>query len=129
MANYSSCTFILTQLIGFEKSDNGEKITLPDQIEIDTLVQFKNFLQSNFNDESSSPNEMKMVDNNKSFWPCNHCTYHNPIELNTCQMCALPRNVCVNPWGIFRPKIIPSVLFVHNICKKNRIILCKRPVM
>ena len=96
MSNYQSCIFILTQLIGFEKSDNDEKITLPDQVEIDTLVQFKHFLQdsniieSNLNDESSSY-EMKMVENNDSFWSCSHCTYNNPIELNTCQICALPR--------------------------------------
>ena len=118
MCNYESCIFILTQLIGFEKSDNDEKITLPDQVEIDTLVQFKNFLQdsniqSNLNDELSY--EMKLVDNNKPFWSCSHCTYNNPIELNTCKMCNLPRNVCVNPWGIFHqsPKNIGScVLFV-----------------
>ena len=122
MSNYESCIFILTQLIGFEKSDNGEKLTLPDQVEIDTLIQFRNFLQSTFNcnDESSSPYEMKMVDNNKSFWSCNHCTYDNPIELNTCQMCALPRNVCVNPWGIFRPKIMPVFfLYIIFLTKQN----------
>ena len=84
MSNYSSCMVILTQLIGFKKSDNGEKLTLPDEVEIDTLVELKNFL------------EMKMVENNESLWPCNYCTYNNPIELNSCQMCALPRNVCAN---------------------------------
>ena len=100
MSNYSSCIFVLTQLIGFDKSDNGEKLRLPDQVEIDTLVQLKNFLeysnmQSIFNDESSS-NEMKMVENNESLWQCNYCTYNNPIELNSCKMCALPHNVCAN---------------------------------
>ena len=98
MSNYQSCIFILTQLIGFEKSDNDEKITLPDQVEINTLVQLKNFLQdssiieSNLNDELSSY---------ETFWSCIHCTYNNPIELNTCQMCALPRNVCGNSMSIF----------------------------
>ena len=114
MSNYSSCLFILTQLIGFELNDNGEKITLPDDVEIDTLIDFRNFVQdisksnnmndnTNFNDDLPSY-EMKMIENNDtidrqnaSFWACNYCTYHNPIDLRTCQMCAIPRNgpVCV----------------------------------
>ena len=99
MSNYSACLFVLTQLIGFEKIDNGEKLTLSDQVDIDALIQFKHVLQGSniqnkLNDESSS-SEMKMVDNNESFWSCNHCTYHNPIESNTCQICGLP--VCANP--------------------------------
>ena len=119
MSNYESCIFILTQLIGFDKSDNDEKITLPDGVEIDTLIQFKNFLQvgsiieSNLNDELSS-HEIKMVDNNETFWSCSHCTYSNPIELNTCQMCALPRNVCVNQCQYFiihQNNLGPCVLF------------------
>ena len=98
MSNYTSCILILTQLIGFEKSDNEEKIILPDQVEIDTLVQFKNFLQDSniqsiFSDELSSSSKMKMVEN-ESFWACNHCTFHNPINLNMCEMCDFPRNVC-----------------------------------
>ena len=88
MSNHSSCIFILTKLIGFAKSDNDEKMTLSDQVEIDTLIQIKNFLQDNIINSKL---------NNKSFWPCNHCTYHNPIDLNKCQMCASPRN----PWTIF----------------------------
>ena len=108
MSNYSSCILILTQLIGFEKNDKDEKATLPDQVEIDTLVQFKDILQDSymeniFNDGSSS-HEMKMVENNTtvdnesdlSFWSCNHCTFHNPINSNTCKICGLPRNVCAN---------------------------------
>ena len=104
MSNCSSCLFILTQLIGFEKIDNGEKITLPDDVEIDTLVAFKNFLQdsneSNLNNYNVSSYKVKMVENtdivdNESYWACNHCTYHNSIDLNSCQMCGLPGNVCV----------------------------------
>ena len=96
MCNYSSCIFILTQLIGFEKIDDDEKITLSDQVEIDTLIQFKNFVQDGkLNDELSS-REMKMVEKSESFWSCNHCTYNNSIKLNICKMCALPGNVCLN---------------------------------
>ena len=104
MSNYSSCIFILIKLIGFKKSDNGEKITLPDDIEIDTIIQFKNFLQDNKiknklkNDELSSSYEMKMTENNEIFWSCNYCTYNNLTQLNTCEMCGLPRNVCENSW-------------------------------
>ena len=116
MSNYSSCIFMLTQLIGFEKSDNGEKITLPDHVDIDTLVEFKNFLQES---------NMKTKLNDESFWPCNHCTYHNPIELKTCQMCGLPRNVCVNPREIFHSKQKLHSCFVCTmfVKKKSRIIL------
>ena len=111
MSNYESCIFILTQLIGFQKSDNDENITLPDQVEMDTLVQFKNFLQdsiikSSLNDELSSY---------ETFWSCIHCTYNNPIELNTCKICALPRNVCVNQCQYFinhQNNSGPGVLFV-----------------
>ena len=103
MSNHSLCIFILTQLIGFEKSDNGERITLPDQVEIDTLIRFKrdffqdNNVESTLNHELSPSHQMKMVDKNELFWGCHHCTYHNPIDSNTCQMCTLPRNVCINP--------------------------------
>ena len=97
MSNYSSCLFILTQLIGFEKSDNnGEKITLPDQVEIDTLIQFKSFVENssdNVNDNNDTNNQSNV--NDTSFWACSHCTYHNPIDINTCQMCNLPHNVCI----------------------------------
>ena len=120
MSNYQSCIFILTQLIGFEKNDNDEKITLPDGVEIDTLIEFKNFLQdsnieSNLNDELSS-HEMKMIDN-ETFWSCSHCTYKNPIELNTCQICTSPRNVCVNECEYFmnHQKIVCCVLFVQYL--------------
>ena len=47
MCNHSSCMVILTKLIGFEKSVNGESITLPDRVGIDGLIQFKNLLQDN----------------------------------------------------------------------------------
>ena len=99
MSNCTSCIFILTQLFGFEKSDNDKKLTLPDEVLIDTLIEFKNFIQESsiqnkLNNELSSY-EMKMVENNESFWSCNHCTFNNPINTNTCQMCALPHNVCM----------------------------------
>ena len=106
MSNYSSCLYILTQLIGFEKLDNGDKILLPDEVEMDTLVEFRNFLQD-FRDNadhdqisSSYAYEMKMVENNdtlhnESFWACKHCTYHNSNDSDTCQMCSLPRDVCI----------------------------------
>ena len=100
MSNYSSCLCILTQLIGFEESDNDEKITLqlPDQVEIDKLVEFKQYLQDNtksknINDNNVPSYEMKMTQN-ESFWACLRCTYHNAIELNECEMCGLTRNVC-----------------------------------
>ena len=113
MCNYSSCIFILTQLFGFVKCDNDTKIQLPDEVRIDTLVEFRNALQnsnikSNLNDRQPFY-EMKTIENNNTvdnvssllFWSCDHCTYHNPINLNTCQMCALPCNVCVNPCEYF----------------------------
>ena len=130
MSNYKSCIFILTRLFGFEKSDNGEKLTLSDEVEIDTLIILKTLLQDNnsqnkLNDELSSY-EMKMTEDNESFWSCNHCTYNNPIELNTCKMCALPRNVCVNQWGISHSHQKLHLCFVCIIfVKKSRIILCK----
>ena len=106
---------MLTQLIGFEKSDN-ERLTLPDQVDIDTLIQFNNFLQhiytqSHLNDRSLSSHGMKMVDH-KSFCPCNHCTYNNPINPNTCKICPLPRNVCeINVIICFMALIVIYVLF------------------
>lgn len=108
MSNNSSCIFVLTQLIGFQQSDNGEKIILPDEVEIDALIAFKTFLQDsidNINDKNSNY-DMKVVENNDAlgngaFWECEHCTYHNQIDANLCQdclhnchMCGLPRNVC-----------------------------------
>ena len=107
MSNYTSCIFILTQLIGFEKSDNDEKITLPDQVEIETLVQLKNFLlkssiESKSTDESSYV--MRKIDNDTavnnestlSFWSCHYCAYNNSINSKACQICGFPCNVCVN---------------------------------
>ena len=46
MSNVAACMFILTQLIGFEKSDNGEKLKLPDEVEIDTLIHLRKLLQN-----------------------------------------------------------------------------------
>ena len=100
MSNDSSCIFVLTQLIGFEKSENEEKLTLPDKVENDSLFRFKNYLRDSstsntINDNSvSSSHEMKM-DDNELFWTCHDCKHDNPIESNTCEMCDLPRNVCL----------------------------------
>ena len=46
MTNYSSCILLLTTLIGFnfDQTNNSEKISLPDDVEVDTLVQFKEYL-------------------------------------------------------------------------------------
>ena len=93
MSNYASCLCILMELIGFEKSNNGEKITLPDQVEIDTLIVFKNFLQDS-NDNFDNVSSYKMETDKQSSWACNRCTYYNSIDANTCQMCDLPRDVC-----------------------------------
>ena len=138
MSNYTSCVFILTQLIGFEKSDNGEKITLADQVKIDTLIQFKNALENSDienklqKNELSSSHEMKMIENNE-FWSCNHCTYHNTIELDTCKMCCLPRYVCSKSiWNtIFHShhdKLHSCVVFMI-LQKKSRMILRKWTMM
>ena len=104
---------------------------MPDAVEINTLVEFRNFLQddsteSNLNDELSSY-EMKMVGNNNtvengsnlSFWACDHCTYHNPMNFNTCQMCALPHNVCVNQCQYFILNKNLRLFYLYNICKKK----------
>ena len=99
MSNYSSCIFILTQLFGFEKCDNHTKLQLPHEVENDVLIEFRNFLQdssteSKLNDELSSY-EKKLLENdaiNSSFWACGHCTYHNSMNFNTCQMCNSPPN-------------------------------------
>ena len=93
MSNYSSCLSILTNLIGFEKINNGEKIALPDEVEIDTLAMFNDYLIDFKNDDSNNDNN----NNNETFWACSHCTYRNSIDLNACQMCGLPSkvNVCI----------------------------------
>ena len=91
MSDYSSCLEILTKLIGFQETNNSEKITLADDVEIDTLMTLKNWLI-----------QLKGVDNvskenyniGESFWSCKYCTYHNPMDVETCQICALPANVC-----------------------------------
>ena len=128
MSDYSSCVFILTQLIGFDKSDNGEKITLSDQVEIDTLVQLKNCLQysniqNDLNDGSSSYEVKKIkikkqqknttVGNksNSLVWSCKHCTYNNP---STCQICGSNRNVCVNKCEYYSIAIAIYVLLCNN---------------
>ena len=84
MDNCSSCIFILTHLIGFEKSHNGEKLTLPDDVEIETLKGLKHFLQD------STDN----IIHNKSFWTCDRCTHYNPLDSRTCEICAVPGKVC-----------------------------------
>lgn len=97
MSNYLSCITILTKLIGFDITNNGEKISLPREVEVDTLAQFKEYFSQLKSDKT---NEMKMVENKEvedvdTFWSCDHCTFHNAIGLTTCQMCGLPGNVCI----------------------------------
>ena len=113
MSNHSSCLLILTKLIGFEETNNGEKISLPDEVDTDTLLIFNDYFMefkddkninessavNNKNSNESSSYEMKMVENNDNmndnrFWSCNHCTYNNPLNSTTCLMCSLPRSVC-----------------------------------
>ena len=41
--------------------------------------------------------EIKMEenkDNHETLWSCGHCTYDNPNDLTSCEMCNLPRDVC-----------------------------------
>ena len=104
MSNYSSC-ILLARLIGFEETNNNEKIVLPDEVEIDTLVQFKQYFckfKSDKTIQSSnvSSYEMKVVENKENAntacnWSCDHCTFLHNIDSTSCQMCGLPRKVCV----------------------------------
>ena len=105
MSNYSSCIKILTDLIGFDKINDGARIALPDEVEVDTLVEFKEYLNSKLIDTSS--NEMKMSENKEledveTFWSCSYCTFDNEIDLTTCTMCGLPKNVCIFAYFLFR---------------------------
>ena len=108
LSNYSSCMSILTTLVGFNfeqtNIDNGKKISLPDEVEVDTLVQFTQYFNAfKSNKASQSDNEssddMKIMDNHvntNTFWSCNRCTFHNQISSTACQMCGSPAsNVCV----------------------------------
>ena len=118
-SNYSSCAEILTKLIGFHEIIYGEKISLPDEVEINTLIVFKNYFIQFTNDRKnkenhneiapSSSHEIKIAENNcddivanvKTFWECNQCTYHNQPDSTTCEMCGIPDNVCHH---LFHPK-------------------------
>ena len=93
MSNYSYCLEKLIGLIGFEKTNNGEKLTLPDQVEIDSLIMVKNELIKIKDGVSLGDNN----DDVKSFWSCGHCTYDNPIDskFKICKMCNLPADVCM----------------------------------
>ena len=98
MSDYSSSMTILTDFIGFDKINDGERISLPDEVEADTLFEFKEYLNSKLINES--PMEMKMSENKEledveTFWSCNHCTFNNKIDLTTCTMCGLSKNVCI----------------------------------
>ena len=84
MSNYSSSLEILIKLIGFEEINNGDKICLPDEVEINTLIVFNDYVVKFKNDRN----------NVKTFWTCNQCTYRNQLDSATCQMCGLPGNVC-----------------------------------
>ena len=138
MSDYSSCLLILTQLIGFNEIyiENKQKLQLPDEVEIDTLKQFKDYFIQRKNDkhsiasEQSSSYEMKMSENkdsndSKTFWTCKHCTYDNSIDSSECQMCRLPSNVCVNFCAtcyIFFDMICKGYLIIEIVRKKERFI-------
>ena len=106
MSNSSTCLEILTKLIGFKETNNSDKIQLPEKVKIDTLVKINDhFIKCN-NDRNKnndnnraalSTNETKV--DNETFWSCQHCTYHNPIDSITCQICGLPSNVCESLHG------------------------------
>ena len=106
VSNYSLCLKILTNLIGFEEINNNEKISLADEVEIDTLITFKDCFMKFKNDRNnnevslSALNKIKMVENDtadniETFWKCDECTYHNSINSTTCEICGLPNYVCV----------------------------------
>ena len=80
MSNCFWCLEVLTKYIGFEETNNGKQITLPDEVEIDSLIMFKDWL-------------FKIRD--KSFWLCKYCKYDNPIDSEACQICNLPAEVCM----------------------------------
>ena len=44
MSNSLSCLKILTEYFLFEETNNGEKITLPDEVEISSLRMIKHLL-------------------------------------------------------------------------------------
>ena len=44
MSSHLACLEILTKYIGFEETNNGEKLTLPDEVESDSLTMLKNWL-------------------------------------------------------------------------------------
>ena len=84
--------------------DDETKLSEIESATTQVLLRYDINDESKNNDENklsnvSSSYEKKMADNdrvdNGSFWTCNHCTYHNPINLNTCKICALPKNVCI----------------------------------
>ena len=65
MSNYSLCLSILKRLIGFEETSSGEKMTLPDEIEIDTLITYKDYFIHCKNDRIRNDDidtERKQVD-------------------------------------------------------------------
>ena len=93
MSNSSLCMTILTDLIGFDKTNDGERISLPDEVEVDTLVQFKeDFIKSSNETKLSENKELEDCD---TFWSCNHCNVNNEIDLAACTMCGSPKNVCI----------------------------------
>ena len=96
MSNSLSCLETLTKLIGFEKTNNGEKITLPDEVEIDSLIMVRDWLIQ-MKDSVGLGDNYERKDNRdaKSLWSCNYCTYDNPVDSETCQICGLPAEVCM----------------------------------
>ena len=44
MSNHSSCILVLTRFIGFHETNGDGKIVLADEVEVDTLAQFTEYL-------------------------------------------------------------------------------------
>ena len=115
MSNYLSCLEILTNYIGFVETNNGEKVTLPDEVEIDSLVVVKNeLIQLKDSVRLGDNNDRKDNYQVKSFWSCGYCTYHNPIDSKKCKMCGLTAQVCT---------VCLYIYYVLNmLCKHVRLI-------
>ena len=74
------------KFIGFEKTNNFDKLALPDTVEIDSLIMAKNCL-------IKKKNRARLRD--KSFWSCKRCSHDNPFDSKTCRICGLPAEVCI----------------------------------
>ena len=66
MSNYSSCELILTTLVGFNQTHNSEKITLPDEVEPDTLIIFTDYFKKFKHDINNNNNNNNDNNNNSN---------------------------------------------------------------